>query len=336
MRKLNFGTMSRIVISGTAVFCLAAIIFISYRLEDANVQERLQARVTSIAAIAAHYAAYTIVKGDDLALVELMKEMVTQPGITKAMVVSNNGLVVAHSQPSEIGSVANQARVAGEFIHPLTNLEAPGYILKIVSQPALETAQNKHSVINLVTFAVVISIITGGLAFSLTQRQNKKINQWVVILRQLLPADRVKSKQNELEFGNWAQLTWLFNQLSVAAASGVLGAPAEEKRLKDINAVLSGIGKTLEQPVIMLDTANRIVFANTGGKELMLNDNPDPAGAYFPEVCRNAELVECVKSASQGHNAPVNLNLKSLGKTVKINFLENETNKRLGVIIVGV
>lgn len=337
MRKINLGTILGSVIAGSVALSLTAIILISSWLEQGEVKQRLQAKVTSTAAIAAPYAAYIIVKGDDLALVELMKNMALQPGITHAIVTNSNGVIVAHSQPSEIGNTIKPKPGIGEFSYSLNNLGAPGHVLNIGAQPFSETVHKKHLLVNLIIFAIVITIMFGGLWFFLAQKQNKKINQWLVLLKQLLPAGMAAARPKVPEQGNWEQLTQLFNEISSLAASGELGSSAEQKRTHDINAVLSGIGKSLEQPVIMLDAANRIVFANAGGKELMLNDqhDHDPAGAYFSEICRNAELVEGVRLTSPESATPVALNLKSSGKTVKINFLAGETNQRLGVIILG-
>lgn len=292
---------------------------------------------------------------DDLALITYLQNLMEQSSVLYALVLSPQGEILAHHQPSEIGKAYNDPltqralTASGLQILRLTSGEYPQdepydfslplmvqgtkkAVLRLgVSTREVKTLLSRY-VENrlLISLAALLVGLAGSyfLAYWLTQP-----------LGQVKETIEAMARRDLSETPNISRGDELGELISVAKETARKIAEERKKFEEEISSrekksqlYLKNLAEQWKGGIVLTDGNNRIICLNELGKKaIFANEEPLP-GKHILEVARNIEFINLLKKATKNPNQIISEELKSANQKLKILCMEDEQKNLIGTL----
>lgn len=305
---------------------------------------------------------------DDLALITYLQNLMEQSSVLYALVLSPQGEILAHHQPSEIGKAYNDPltqralTASGLQILRLTSGEYPqdepyDFSLplmvqgtkKAVLRLGVSTREVKTSLSRYVENRLLISLaallvgLAGSyfLAYWLTQPLGQVKETIEAIARRgfgkLTP--ELGPKGDLSETPNISRGDELGELISVAKEAAKKIAEERKKFEEEISSrerksqlYLKNLAEQWKGGILLADGNNRLIYLNELGKKAIFANEEPLFGKHILEVARNIEFINLLKKATNNPNQIISEELKNANQKLKILCMEDEQKNLIGTI----
>jgi|GEM_PF-5140332 len=344
----------------TAIFLLFILTFwggYNYRNEKERSQQNLLNQGKFLVQTYGPLATKALQFKDDLALITYMQNLMEQPNVLYAMVLSPKGNLLAHHKATEIGKTY-------EDVYTQKGLKAER--LQIFSFTPEEYPQDKayDFSLPLIVQGNKSGILRLGISTRELKRAMEKYLENILLISILIllagsiasyffthfliaPIQRVKEVIEDIGKGNvigeikfrrkdeLGELLQTAKHTVSQIAEKYKKYETEIANLKErFEIYLSNLGPCLNCGVILTDAENKIVYLNESGKKILLTNEANLIGKHILEVSRNVEFVDLLKKAGKNPNQTIIEEIKSVSQKIKIVSIEDKEKNLIGTLVL--
>lgn len=346
-------------IFGGFVFITFFILFsYLYMTEKKNLKNALVDNGKFLSTIFSPISVRAMELGDDISLINNIQSLVEQQDVIHAMILNQQGTVIAHNKPTELGKTyedklskqavgvdvftvfnyeyeENKKLFIYEFATPLISKGLKIGVLRfaITSRTVNEEMSSRlefFSVIFIIT--VVLSVIISyfyGLSLSsplVTAKENlEDVEKDAALLE-------IKEVERKDEIGQ------ILNSVYQIAAkvSEKRVAHADELKLYQLKfrTYVESLGPLLPVGAILMDSNNSILYINDTAAKAIFSEVSESIGKHILEVVRNTEFASLFKQALKEPNKIFTQDIKNVEKTVSIISILGPDKMPLGTIVI--
>ncbi|MEK6645344.1 MAG: hypothetical protein AABY84_01525 [Candidatus Firestonebacteria bacterium] len=296
----------------TIVSICTAFLFLNQKLNDLTDNQQKKEADLLVSNLAA-YAKISLINNDDLMLLNFVDEFSRRESIIYALVINNQGKVIAHTQPTETGKIykidfldlqsGKTLLQKNEYLKQFTAV-IPFYLDEKNEKPAGIAAvklANKHKTIleYLPDFTIFILILLAFSILSAILIANSIRNPILKIKETLeLATEGIFNQEIKLKTkGEVQELAILLNKLTNKLTS-IQNTDKNEN--VDLKTEISTLINAISDIGVLLINDNKILLYNNKASQLL--DKNDLFGKHILDLTKDKQFLELVESALKEKN----------------------------------
>jgi len=303
---------------------------------------------------------------DDLGLISYMQNLMEQPGILYAMVLSPKGDVLAHNQIKEVGKtyddLINQKDVKAEglrvysftpegqaqykaygFSIPLSVQGVKVGVLRLALSAreidiSMEKYLEKMLVFGLLVLlaGILVSYLFSSILLSPVHRVKEIIED---LGKGIILSPRFGEAGGKMKGQRSDELGELIKTVECTAQQISEQHKHFEEQItnwrKKFEIYLTKLGQEMKDSVILTDSENRIIYINDLGKKIISSAGDDLIGKHILETARNIEFIDLFKKATKNPQELISEEIKSINRQVRIITVIDDEQNLLGTITLA-